>query len=323
MQFRIADTFTDSLARLTGENQKAIKTTAFDLQLNPSNPGLQFHRLDQVKDKNFWSVRVNRDIRIIVHKNEKSLLLCYVDHHEKAYEWASRRKLQVHPKTGAAQLVEIRETVQKIITSVYINKTQEKIPLSEITIDELLKYGVPNEWIDDIKSANEDALLDIAAHLPAEAAEAILNLAIGVVPEVHFFYNKTGDPFNHPDAQRRFRLMQTSTELEQALEYPWEKWTVFLHPYQRKLVDNNYNGPVRISGSAGTGKTIVALHRAVYLVRHNQDARVLLTTFSDNLANVLMLKLRYLISNQPHLAERLEVHSMNAIGLRLFQRLTG
>jgi len=323
MQFRIADTFTDSLARLTGENQKAIKTTAFDLQLSPSSPGLQFHRLDQVKDKNFWSVRVNRDIRIIVHRNEKSLLLCYVDHHDKAYEWASRRKLQIHPKTGAAQLVEIRETIQEISIPVYREKLQEIIPLSEITIDELLKYGVPDEWINDIKSANEDTLLDIAAHLPAEASEAILNLAIGVIPQKPSFYDKDDDPFNHPDAQRRFRIMQTSTELEQALEYPWEKWAVFLHPFQRQLVENNYNGSVRISGSAGTGKTIVALHRAVYLARHNQNARVLLTTFSDSLANALMLKLRYLISNQPHLAERLEVHSISAIGLRLFQRLAG
>lgn len=84
MDFRIADTFTDSLGRLTGDEQKAIKTTAFDLQMNPANPGMQFHRLDKAKDKNFWSVRVSSDIRIIVHKNENSLLLCYVNHHDKA-----------------------------------------------------------------------------------------------------------------------------------------------------------------------------------------------------------------------------------------------
>src|SRR5579871_5406413 len=65
MQFRIADTFADSLARLTGDEQKAVKTTAFDLQLNPANPGMKFHKLDRAKDKNFWSVRVNDDIRVI------------------------------------------------------------------------------------------------------------------------------------------------------------------------------------------------------------------------------------------------------------------
>src|SRR5690606_7070130 len=112
--FRIADTFTDSLANLTGEEQKQVKTTAFDLQLNPANPSLSFHRLDRARDKNIWSVRVSRDIRLIVHKTASSLLLCYVDHHDKAYQWAERRKLETHPKTGAAQLVEIRETVQNV-----------------------------------------------------------------------------------------------------------------------------------------------------------------------------------------------------------------
>src|SRR6188472_3958274 len=111
MEFRIADTFTDSLARLTGDEQKVVKTTAFDLQLNPANPGMSFHRLDKAKDKNLWSVRVNSDIRLIVHKSDGSLLLCYVDHHDRAYAWAERRKLQAHPKTGAAQWVEIRELV--------------------------------------------------------------------------------------------------------------------------------------------------------------------------------------------------------------------
>jgi mRNA-degrading endonuclease RelE of RelBE toxin-antitoxin system len=104
MDFRIADTFTDSLARLTGEEQKAVKTTAFDLQLNPANPGMQFHRLDRAKNKNFWSVRVSRDIRLIVHRTAGSLLLCYVDHHDDAYAWAEKRKLETHPTTGAAQL---------------------------------------------------------------------------------------------------------------------------------------------------------------------------------------------------------------------------
>ena len=58
MNFRIADTFTESLTRLTGDEQKAVKTTAFDLQLNPAPPGMSFHKLDKAKDKNFWSVRI-------------------------------------------------------------------------------------------------------------------------------------------------------------------------------------------------------------------------------------------------------------------------
>ena len=100
--FRIADTLTGSLARLTGDEQKSAKATAFDLQINPANPGFSFHKLDKSRDKNFWSARASSDIRIIVHKTPGSLLLCYVDHHDQAYDWAERRKLETHPKTGAA-----------------------------------------------------------------------------------------------------------------------------------------------------------------------------------------------------------------------------
>src|SRR5918993_737470 len=126
MHFLIADTFSSSLARLTGDEQKAVKTTAFDLQLNPASPGMSFHKLDKAKDKNFWSVRVNKDIRLIVHKSASSLLLCYVDHHDNAYQWAERRKLETHPKTGAAQLIELRETVKEIVVPVYV---QAELPL--------------------------------------------------------------------------------------------------------------------------------------------------------------------------------------------------
>ena len=128
MEFRIADTLTDSLAKLTNDEQKVVKTTAFDLQMNPANPGMQFHKLDKAKDKNFWSVRVSRDIRLIVHKTDASLLLCYVGHHDNAYHWAERRKLETHPKTGAAQLVEVRETVQEITIPKYVEVAQPAPP---------------------------------------------------------------------------------------------------------------------------------------------------------------------------------------------------
>ena len=322
MQFRIADTFTDSLARLTGDEQKAVKTTAFDLQMNPANPGMSFHRLDRARDKNFWSVRVNRDLRIIVHKTESSLLLCYVDHHDKAYQWAERRRLETHPKTGAAQLVEIRETVQEITVPVYVEKpemvTDKPGMFASVADDTLLGYGVPPDWLDDVRRVDEDGLLELADHLPAEAAEALLELATGGTPEVAS--PPAGiSPFEHPDAQRRFRVMTDADELARALEYPWEKWTIFLHPAQRELVEKDYNGPARVSGSAGTGKTIVALHRAVYLAKQHPEARILLTTFSEPLANMLKTKLRRLIDKEPRLAERLEVHAIDVIANRLYQ----
>ena len=327
MLIRIADTFTDSLNRLTGEEQKAAKTTAFDLQLNPANPGMSFHKLDKARDKNFWSVRVSSDIRLIVHKTQGSLLLCYVDHHDKAYGWAERRKLETHPTTGAAQLVEIRETVKEVIVPVYV---QQELPVApkpclftRLNDAELLGYGVPAEWLNDVRDATEDTLLALADHLPGEAAEALLELATGGKPRVPEPIAASTDPFDHPDAQRRFRVMTNVEELQRALDYPWEKWTVFLHPEQRQLVERDYAGPARVSGSAGTGKTIVALHRAVHLARTNPNGRVLLTTFSDTLANALYTKMKRLLTGEPRLAERIDVHSLPAIGLRLYKTHCG
>jgi hypothetical protein len=192
---------------------------------NPANPGMSFHKLDKAKDKNFWSVRASSDIRLIVHKSDASLLLCYVGHHDEAYNWAERRKLETHPKTGAAQLVEIRETVKEIVVPVYVQtevaaaprpSAEEKCIFAGISEDTLLGYDVPVEWLNDIKKSTADTLLALTA-----------------------------------------------------------------------------------------------------------DARVLLTTFSDTLANALQTKLTRLLGNEPRLGERIDVHSLNAIGLRLYKTHVG
>jgi mRNA-degrading endonuclease RelE of RelBE toxin-antitoxin system len=188
MDFRIADTFTDSLSKLTGEEQKAVKTTAFDVQLPPANPSLSFHKLDRAKDKDFWSVRVSTDLRLIVHKTSDSPLLCYVDHHEKAYQWAERRKLEIHPKTGAAQFLEIRERVEEIAIPKYFS-AKPSAPVKPLLFahrsdQEPLGYGIPVEWLEDVRKADEDSILEPADHLPSEAAEALLDLAVGVAPRV-------------------------------------------------------------------------------------------------------------------------------------------
>lgn len=354
MDFRIADTFTGSLARLTAEEQKAVKTTAFDLQMNPAGPGMQFHKLDKGKDRNFWSVRVSRDIRLIVHRTQQSLLLAYVGHHDAAYHWAERRRLETHPMTGAAQWVEVRERVEEVAVPKYVEvASPPKPPLfSSVAADDLMKCGVPNEWLDEVYRTTEETLFNLTPHLPAEAAEALLDLATGAVPRALTLEPAVALPammaeevsrdaaqdlaeapvqhevpdaeaFDHPDARRRFRAVANVEELERALEYPWDKWTVFLHPAQREAVEKDQEGPARVSGSAGTGKTIVALHRAVYLARVNPEARVLLATFSGTLANALRVKLRRLIGNEPRIAERLEVHSTNAIARRLYDLNVG
>lgn len=331
MHFRIADTFTASLTKLTGDEQKAVKTTAFDLQLNPANPGMRFHRLDRARDKNFWSVRVNRDLRIIVHRTGNSLMLCYVGHHDDAYAWAERRKLETHPTTGAAQIVEIRELVREVEVRKLIAPKDEPAPaattlpglFADITDDELLAYGVPPEWLPEVRVATEETVLELAEHLPAEAAEALLTLAVGGTPPVPVPAAADADPFDHPDARRRFRVVTDVEELAQALEYPWDRWLVFLHPAQREVVEKEFSGPARVAGSAGTGKTVVALHRAAHLARTNSDARVLLTTFSPLLAGALRRRLLRLVHGEPRLAERIEVEALDDVALRPYERNFG
>lgn len=333
MEFRIADTFTDSLGRLTAQEQKAVKTTAFDLQMDPSAPGLSFHKLDRAKDTNFWSVRVNADIRLIVHRTSASLLLAYVDHHDAAYKWAERRKIERHPTTGAMQLVEVRERIEEI--EIFRTRQVEApvaaapgVKPSVSLFDNLRKYelmafGVPEEWVDDVRKATEDTLFDIITHLPQEAQEALLKLAVGEKPEPPRPAPVEIDPFAHPDAQRRFRVLTNVEELQQALDYPWDKWAVFLHPAQRDLVEREFSGPARASGSAGTGKTVVALHRAVHLARRDRGARILLTTFSRPLADALHRKLVSLVGAEPDIAARIDVKAIGDVGADLYRAHVG
>lgn len=327
MEFRIADTFADALARLPAQEQKAVKTSVFDLQLDPSAPGLQFHRIDKSKDANFWSMRVNRDMRVIVHKTAASILVCYVDHHDKAYQWAERRRIEAHPRTGAVQIVEVRERVEEEIVRAFtpapaIAAAVAKPPIfAALNNERLLAIGVPADWAADVLAATEDSYFDLVPHLPAEAAEALLEYAVtgSLTAPAPLPAAAQADPFAHPDALRRFRVVENVEALRQALNFPWDKWTVFLHPSQRGAVDRRFSGPARVAGSAGTGKTVVALHRAARLAAEHTDARVLLTTFSEPLAASLRRKLAILAGPQPGIVPRITVEPLRAVAGQLFE----
>lgn len=320
MTFRIADTFSDALARLTAQEQKAVKTAAFDIQMNPASPGLSMHRVDRARDKGFWTARVNSDIRLVLHKQGGDTLLAWVGHHDDAYAWAESRRIDTHPRTGAAQIVEIRETVQEVVIQRYVEEAIRLPRLFEGEEDEaLLSWGVPEDWLDVVRDATEDTVLDIASHLPAEAAEAILQAATGTRPTPSLVVAGT-DPFAHPDAGRRFRVMENVEELRAALEAPWERWAVYLHPAQREYVERDFNGPARVIGSAGTGKTVVALHRAVRLAQ-DPEARVLLTTFNSRLSEALARKLPLLASE--NLRARIHVAALGDVIRDLHQQVFG
>jgi len=287
MRFAIATTFQKALQRLEGKDSadaKLAKQAAFDFQMNPTQPGFSFERLNKPKDPNFWSLRVNDNIRIIAHRGSDTVTLCYVDRHDEAYQWAERRRFEVHPETGAAQIVEIRETVREITKVI---EKQVNPPLfGKFEADYLFALGVPTEWLDAVRQVSEDNFDTLIGHLPDEAVERLLDLASGkLVPRPTPMKGVTdATALLHPDAQRRFRVIDNQQELRQALDFPWDQWIVFLHPTQRSVVERTFNGPARVTGSAGTGKSVVALHRAAWLARQNPKARILLTTFSKTLA---------------------------------------
>jgi mRNA-degrading endonuclease RelE of RelBE toxin-antitoxin system len=230
MTFLIADTFSDSLGRLSGDEQKAVKTTAFDLQMNPASPGLQFHRLDKARDKNFWSVRVNADVRLIVHRSESSLLLCYVDHHDKAYGWAERRQLEAHPNTGAAQIVEIQETVREITVPFYVEvapPTPSGPPaparqlFAALTEEDLLGIGVPPGRLGEVSEATDVSFPALLKHLPLRVGERLLDIATKPEPNAPT-PALPPSAFEHPDALRQFRRVGNLEELLNALDGPWD-----------------------------------------------------------------------------------------------------
>ena len=158
-----------------------------------------------------------------------------------------------------------------------------------------------------------------AEHLPREAAEALLDLATGAKPQIPAItVPEAVSPFEHPDAQRRFRVMEDVEELKRALDFPWDQWTVFLHPSQRQVVEQSFSAPARVSGSAGTGKTVVALHRAANILRQHPEARLLLTTFSLPLANALEGKLRILTGEDSGIVPRVTVLPFKGVAHELF-----
>jgi len=320
MSFLIAETFTKSLNKLAAPEQALVKQAAFEFQMNPEAPGFNFEALERPKDPRFRSFRVNQDLRIIVHQMPPSLMLCYVDHHDKAYGWAERRKIEVHPTTGAAQIVEVVE--REVVKTVVREEHKEPPLFAHHDPDYLAALGVPPEWLDAVRQVDQSGLEKLIGRLPEEAMERLMELAVGnpvprpVVPTVV-------SPFHHPDAQRRFRIIDHQDELRQALEFPWEKWIVFLHPSQRQIVEKKLKGPGAVAGSAGTGKSVVALHRAAWLAKQDPETAILLTTFSRTLAVRLSQGLELLVGTDSPLRRRIVVEHLHKVARDLWVESNG
>ena len=298
----MAADFLTSFSRIPKGLQTKVLNFINRFRNNPMAPGRNYEKIEGAKDPNMRSVRVDDAYRAIVLKPESGnvYMLLWVDTHDEAYRWARNRVYRIHPETGSIQVIEV--TAQSVEPGAQPEKEIEPASglFSQIKDHYLLKLGVPEEQIPMVKGIRTEEELDVmGADLPQEAYEALFFLAAGDSLEEVLRSVETPAPaapvdtedyasaLDKPDSKRRFFVVEDELELASILNAPLEKWRVFLHPAQRNLVERDWNGPVRVLGGAGTGKTVVAMHRARWLAQHvfsKEHDRVLFTTFTRNLA---------------------------------------
>jgi len=318
IELNLTPTFQRSLAKLNKQEQAVVNQAVMSFWMNPDLPGLRIHPL-KLRENRFHSISPNMDLRVIVLKDGARHVMMYVGHHDRAYAWAERRTVERHPVTGSAQIVEFEEVVREEI--VHVRREVEAPPLFAQEDDHyLLSLGVPPAYLSLVKQVgDENGLLDLCLHLPEEAQEALLDLASGGRPQriSPVQIDMLADPFEHPDARRRFWVVTDEKALASALERPWAEWLVFLHPSQRLAVERYFDGPARVSGTAGTGKSIVSMHRAAHLARNADSERVLLTTFSKVLASRLANGVDQILGADSAARQRMTISHLHAYAHRL------
>ena len=298
----ISADFLDAFADIPRSQQSKVRKFVEKFKANPTSPGINYEKISSFKDPKLRSIRIDQAYRGIVLKPDAGdvYMLLWVDHHDDAYQWAENKVYSIHPETGGLQVFDTEEVARAPRKE---EPEEEDTGLyAEHRDRELVQLGVPEPLMPLVRSIETEEDLDrMQPHLPQEAYEALFLLAAGDPPErvyrqmlemrqVRAEEVDTEDyeaALENPDTQRRFRVVDDELELAEILSAPLEKWRVFLHPSQRRYVEMNANGPVRVLGGAGTGKTVVAMHRAKYLVENvfdGPDQRLLFTTFTRNLA---------------------------------------
>jgi len=298
----VASDFLTGFSKIPRKQQGKVLEFVNKFRSDPMSPGINYEKILHSKDKNIRSVRIDQTYRGIVLKPETGnvYVLLWVDHHDKAYDWAKNKIYTIHPETGSLQIIDIEETEAVKSSQPETSETQEAALFSGIRDRHLLRLGVPEILLSLVRSLkNEEDLDRVADYFPQEAYEALFFLAAGFpLEEVFQEMEKSGEKqtidtndyktaLDNPDSKRRFFVVEEELELAAILNAPLEKWRVFLHPSQRKLVEHQWNGAVRVLGGAGTGKTVVALHRARWLAKNEtwgKNDRILFTTFTRNLA---------------------------------------
>jgi predicted RNase H-like nuclease/superfamily I DNA/RNA helicase len=284
-EVQIADTFFPSTAALSMVDKGRALDFLTKLLQNPASTGLSLERVTSTADPKVWSARVSQDLRAILHRDADTYIVLFAGRHDRAYGWAATHRVERNARLGSLQIVASTTVFEERLEAI---PTPPDAPsLFDAYGDEdLLGLGVPPDWLAALrKITSEDLLLDALTDLPAEAGERLLQLLYGepvTPPEV----TPLDQPaLANPDTRRHFFVVEDNAELERMLEAPLAAWLAFLHPSQRRLVEGSFRGPVKVTGSAGTGKTVVGLHRARHLAR--QGRRVLLTTFSNALCDNL------------------------------------
>ncbi|EKU96554.1 DNA/RNA helicase, superfamily I [Leptolyngbya sp. PCC 7375] len=284
-----------SLAMLSGTEVKRATDFMLKFQDNPAQPGASLERVTKTKTDNLWSARISKELRAIIYKEGDTWALLHAGHHDDAYAWARNRKVELNNKTGALQIVEVTESIETALPDRQSWQAHQIGLFDSHADDYLLTLGLPPSWLPIIrKLLTEDDLLKIIEKLPEEVSERLLQLATGelVTPPLP---KASISLIDNEDTQRRFITVKNQSELEKMIQAPLATWIGFLHPSQKRLSTGNFKGPVKVTGSAGTGKTVVALHRARHLAR--QGKQVLLTTFVTTLCDNLIHNLKLLCTD--------------------------
>lgn len=300
----ISSDFMNAFAAIPKKMQGKVLEFITKFRANPTAASINYEKIIQFKDESLRSVRIDNTYRGIVKKPDTGnvYMLLWVDHHDKAYDWAKNKKCTINPETGTLQVYDVDEVKIAAVKqeSAQHDKNEEGL-FASIHDRHLVKLGIPEELLHLVRSISTEEQLDRAVkHLPPEAHEALTALAAGyTLEEVLSDYARavedvplvdTGDfktALDNPVSKRQFFVVEDDIVLQEILEAPLEKWRVFLHPSQRSLVERDWNGPVRVLGGAGTGKTVVAIHRAKYLIEKvftDEHDKILFTTFTRNLA---------------------------------------
>ncbi len=323
----ISSDFFTAFSKLPKNVQNKAVNFLSKFRQDPTSSGINYEKIRDATHPGFRSVRIDDTYRGVIFNPEQDnvYVLLWVDHHDKAYAWARRKKCAVHPETGSLQVFDVREEESDLRVEKDESQPGHPCLFDNIHNRHLIQLGVPRELLPDIRRiVSKDQLEQMCEALPQEAYEALFFLAEGfslqeVFQEMDKEEEKPGvdtsdirTALDNPDSRQRFHVVTDDLELQAMLQAPLEKWRVFLHPNQRKLVERKWNGPVRVLGEAGTGKTVAAMHRAKWLARKvfpkDQDW-ILFTTFTRNLAADIQANLKSICS--PEEQSRIEVINLD------------